>query len=575
VLTYARALAQLESIQQPRLTMALAANTGSLIRRIRRLMEPTQAAAENYPGAGAAWAMTLLWMAGVGAATVHGAQTPVPMPRLVELGSAPHVQGPSPFVLPAIPAASLADHARDTLLFDPFLSAQVVQPAVPEPLDGDQRERKEAALRKELETPYRKWLDEDVAYIISSEERNAFWKLDTDDERDRFIEEFWLRRDPTPGTLENEAKAEHYRRIAYANENFGAALPGWRTDRGHVYIILGPPDEIQRFRFTYDPNGQRSDLPPQITWLYHSVAGVGDEVRLRFQDLAGTGEFRLSADQRDLLSGLHFARIDSPGRLPMQVRYDYFRGTPSSTLMNLTMQFAGKDLKFQMQDGLNKSAINVFGRVSSMTRRPISTFEPTLETSVLAGAGERANQLYQQSVPLAPGRYHLNIVAKDIMSGNMNVYEAALDVPHFDDDKMSTSSLVLADAIEKLPAKRDVGAMFAIGDDKVRPRLDGGFSNTEKMGVYLQVYNFAPDETQKPSGSVEFEVDKAASGEKIIDLSQDVAAIPNASASQVTIEKLLPLNALTPGAYTLTVTVTDKKRNQSVQQRENFTVTAQ
>ena len=181
---------------------------------------------------------------------------------------------------------------------------------------------------------------------------------------------------------------------------------------------------------------------------------------------------------------------------------------------------------------------------------------------------------YQQSVPLAPGRYRLNIVAKDTSAGNMNNYEVALDVPHFDEDKLASSSLILADTIEKLPTKSIGGGMFAIGDTKVRPRMGNKFTKDEKMGIYLQVYNFEPDEkTQKPSGSIEYEIDKAGSNEKILDFSEEVGSkIANASASQVTIEKLLPLSTLAPGTYTIKVKATDKNRNQTVQQQANFTV---
>src|SRR5512140_3821812 len=116
---------------------------------------------------------------------------------------------------------------------------------VAKPLTEKERKRREARLKKELETPYRKWLNEDVAYIITDEERAAFKKLQTDEEREQFIEQFWLRRDPTPDTIENEFKEEHYRRIAYANEHYASGIPGWKADRGRIYIAYGPADEIE------------------------------------------------------------------------------------------------------------------------------------------------------------------------------------------------------------------------------------------------------------------------------------------------------------------------------------------
>jgi hypothetical protein len=181
--------------------------------------------------------------------------------------------------------------------------------------------------------------------------------------------------------------------------------------------------------------------------------------------------------------------------------------------------------------------------------------------------------IYQQSIPLSPSRYRLNIVAKDIIGGNMNNYEVALDVPHFDEEKLASSSLILADTIEKLPTKSIGGGMFSIGDTKVRPRLGDKFSRDEKMGIYLQVYNFAPDEkTQKPNGNITYEITKVGGTEPVLNFTEDLSKIPNASANQVTIEKLLPLKAMAPGAYVLKVKATDIKAGQSLQQQTNFTV---
>src|SRR5712672_4413928 len=127
-------------------------------------------------------------------------------------------------------------------------------------------------LQKELDTPYKKWLQEEVPYIISDEERAAFLQLQTNEEREQFIEPFWQRRDPTPDTVENEFKEEHYRRLAYANERFAAGKAGSKTDRGKMYIMYGPPDEIDAHpsggtyqRPTDEGGGQTSTFPFE-TW---------------------------------------------------------------------------------------------------------------------------------------------------------------------------------------------------------------------------------------------------------------------------------------------------------------------
>lgn len=519
---------------------------------------------------------------------------------------------------------------------------------VAKPLTERQRKQKEAALRKELETPWRKWLNEDVTYIITDEERKAFKRFATDEEREQFVEQFWLRRDPTPDTIENEYKEEHYRRIAYANEHYASGIPGWKADRGRIYITFGPPDEIDShpsggtYERPAEQGGGETSTFPFEDWRYRYIEGIGNDVNIEFVDPTMTGEYRMTMDptEKDALmyvpgagltlseqlglsdksarfnnaSGTHeaaplggtpasynqFERLDvftklqkappikfkdleasistriTYNILPMLVRVDYVRVTESSVLANITVQFENKDLQFQMKDGVQKSVVNLLGRVSTLTRRPVTTFEKPLEIDappdMLQKYAEQRS-IYQQSVPLAPGQYRLNIVAKDTVAGNMNNYEVALHVPHFDEEKLAASSLILADTIQRLPTKSIGGGMFSIGDTKVRPRVGEKFTKDERMGIYIQLYNFSPDEkTQKPAGSIQYEISKSGSTDKVLDFTEDVAKIPNASASQVTIEKLLPLTSLTPGSYVLKVRVVDSKSNQTLVQQTNFTV---
>lgn len=144
---------------------------------------------------------------------------------------------------------------------------------------------------------YQRWLDEDVRGIITPEERSTFLRLSKDEDRDRFVEAFWLRRDPTPGTVENEFKEEHYRRIAYANIQLAQEVPGWKTDRGRIYIVYGPPEEIKTdLARTSDDRAK----PIQV-WHYHSIMGYGQNVDLKFVDVCSCGDYRLEARQKSLL----------------------------------------------------------------------------------------------------------------------------------------------------------------------------------------------------------------------------------------------------------------------------------
>src|SRR5256714_12063576 len=160
-------------------------------------------------------------------------------------------------------------------------------------------------VKAELNKAYKDWLEKDVAYIITDDERKAFKKLETDDERERFIEEFWRRRDPDPDTDENEFREEYYERIAYANEHYASGIPGWMTDRGRIYITWGKPDEIESHpsggsydRPSYEGGGSTTTYPFE-TWFYRHLDNVGDGVEIEFVDPSGTGEYKIATNPNE------------------------------------------------------------------------------------------------------------------------------------------------------------------------------------------------------------------------------------------------------------------------------------
>jgi GWxTD domain-containing protein len=519
---------------------------------------------------------------------------------------------------------------------------------VAKPMTDKQKKKQEEKLRKELETPYRKWLNEDVAYIITDEERKAFKRLSTDDERENFIEAFWLRRDPTPDSEENEFKEEHYRRIAYANERFASGIPGWKTDRGRIYIVYGPPDEIDDHSSggTYDrpieEGGGTTSTFPFVDWTYRYIEGVGSNIKIEFVDPTMSGEFRMTMDpsEKDALTyvpgagltlyeqmGLadqsqRFTRTDGTtlgtgnqplpasmneferlsqfanlqkapqvkfkdlqavvsssiryNNLPFKARADYIKITDSTILTTVTIEFQRRDLQFKQKENVSTATVNIFGRITSITGKVVNTFEDPVTIEVPADMLQKAlagASIYQKEIPLAPGMYRLNIVCKDIVGGNMTTYPMALNVPHFDDEKLASSSLILADLIEKVPTKSIGTGQFVIGDTKVRPRLTDIFDRDEKLGIYTQFYNFSPDEkTKKPNGSIEYDITKSGGKDSVLHYTEAVTSIPGASSQQVTVEKLLPLQSLEPGQYTLKMKVTDNNSNQVLTPTANFTV---
>ncbi len=235
-----------------------------------------------------------------------------------------------------------------------------------------------------LKRPYRKWLNEDVVYIITEAERTAFQGLATDEEREQFIEQFWLRRDPTPGTPRNEMKEEHYRRIGFVDAHFtGATVPGWKTDRGRIYITYGPPDEI---------DSHPGDATPWESWRYRWIEGVGNNVLIEFRDSNHDGSFPMTSDP-------HAAAPDKN-----KVRVDL---TSSGILLTLALDPAKN--------------FNVFVRVVTMTRRPVTTSEKTVL---------RQSSL-QMPIELLPGQYRLVVSAKNADTAETEIpnSEIAVTVP--------------------------------------------------------------------------------------------------------------------------------------------------
>jgi GWxTD domain-containing protein len=547
-------------------------------------------------------------------------------------------------VVVVFPSAQ-ADDKKDAKTID---AVPAQRETIAKPMSEKERRRRDQKLKKELETPFRKWLQEDVSYIITDEERATFKRLSTDEEREQFIEQFWLRRDPTPDTIENEFKEEHYRRIAYANEHYASGIPGWKTDRGRIYITYGPPDENEShpsggsYERPMEEGGGTTSTYPFEKWRYRYIEGVGTDVNIEFVDPSMSGEYRMTMDpsEKDALlyvpnagltmyeqmgltskndrfnrsDGTHlgignepttqnmgefnrleqYANLQKPpaikfrdleavvntrityNLLPVKVHADYIRMTESTVLTRVTVQLENKDLQFQQKDGVSKALVNMYARITSMSRRPVNVWEEPVVIEVPAEMTEQTlkrNSIYSHAVFLAPGAYRLNVVVKDVTGGTMNNFEMPLHVPRFEEDKLASSTLILADLIEKVPTRNIGTGQFVIGDSKVRPRLNDTFRQDEKMGIYVQFYNFqANDKTGKPEGSIGYEIVRNGSNKKVLDLNEEVNSLPGAAAQQVTVEKLLTLQSLEPGQYTLKMTVTDRLRNQTLTPSATFTV---
>jgi GWxTD domain-containing protein len=512
---------------------------------------------------------------------------------------------------------------------------------------NDQRQdpsEKPRNVKPELKKAYKDWLDKDVAYIITDEERKAFKKLETDDERERFIEEFWRRRDPDPDTDENEYREEYYERIAYANEHYASGIPGWKTDRGRIYITWGKPDEVESHPSggSYDressEGGGSTTTYPFEKWFYRYLAGVGSGVEIEFVDPTGSGEYRIARNpnEKDALltvpgggltlaeqMGLSdkssritnmgygdpnytreqdspFARlqllndlsrppqikfndlasaVNSPviedNPLNFDVRVDFFRQSDERVITAFTIQTDNQNLVFQDSGGLLQAQLNIFGKITHVSGRRAGIFEDPVitraTTQELTEAKERKSA-YQKAVALAPGRYRIDVIVRDIASGATGVRHVGFEVPRYDPTKLSTSTLILASKLEGLGDQPAVG-MFTIGSVKVIPNVSGAYHRGTPVGIYMQIYNAGIDQTTlRPSVDVEYVLMK--DGKEIFKQAEDWRG-NSESGQRLTLARLLDSRNLNPGDYSIEVRVRDRVSGQSLVQTAKFTIVPQ
>ncbi len=532
---------------------------------------------------------------------------------------------------------------------------QASQDPLKRPIDAKKKRQQMKDYSKEIKGPYKKWLDEDVIYIITPEERQAFKQLSNDEERDNFIEAFWKRRDPTPDTEENEFKEEHYRRIAYANEHFAAGIPGWKTDRGRIYIVYGPADEIDShpsggtYERPIDEGGGETSTFPFEDWRYRYIEGIGQEVIIEFVDTCMCGDYHMTIDrsEKDALlmtpnagltmyeemgmanksqrfsggglerlglgpmssmqSSKEFDRLEQYAKLqqappvkfadlteevntkvilnpmPFDVRSDFVKVTDDTVLVPVTIQMKNRDITFVNKDGVQRGTVNVFGRLSTLTGRAVQTFEDTVQVDVpaelLPRTAENAS-VYWKAVPLRPGRYKLYVAVKDVNGDRKGVWSRSIIVPDYSDDKLASSSLIVADEMQPVPTK-DIGTgSFVIGTMKVRPRVapaDGkpAVFNREKdpkVNFWMQVYNLGIDEkTHKPSATFEYDITNLATNKPVVQHTESTDTMGNVG-EQITLQKSIQAAALQPGLYKIEIKVNDNISKQTVDPSAVFQV---
>jgi len=545
--------------------------------------------------------------------------------------------------------------AKDTASAPQTQSAPDAVDPLKRPADEKQRKKNQKALKQELSKPYKKWLDEDVAYIITDEERAAFRQLSNDEERDNFIEAFWQRRDPTPDTEENEYKEEHYQRIAYANEHFAAGVPGWKTDRGRIYIVFGKADEIEShpsggsYQRPMEEGGGETSTFPFEDWRYRYIDGIGQEVIIEFVDTCMCGEYHMTMDrsEKDALlmtpnagltlyeqmgmsnkasrftgSGIErlgngpetasqaskqfdrleqFAKLQAAPKvkftdleeavnskvilnpMPFDVRTDFVKVTSDTVLVPVTIQMRNRDVTFVNKDGIQRGTVNIFARLTTLTGKIVQTFEDTVQVDVpaelLPRTAENAS-VYWKALPLRPGRYKLNIAVKDVNGDRKGVWSRSVVVPEFSDDKLATSTLIVADDMEPVPTKAIGTGMFVIGTMKVRPRVAPASGKPalfrkdkdQKLNFWMQVYNLGVDEkTHKPSATFEYNITNLATNKQVVQKTETTDTMGNLG-DQVTLQKSIVAANLQPGTYKIEIKVNDNVSKQTIDPSAVFAV---
>jgi GWxTD domain-containing protein len=523
------------------------------------------------------------------------------------------------------------------------------------PRSDKERIQAQRAVRQELKGAYKSWLDQDVAYIISDEERKTFRNLGNDEERDAFIEQFWLRRNPNPDSPDNEFREEHYRRIAYANERYAAGKPGWKTDRGHIYIAFGAPDSVDShpsggsYQRPMDEGGGETSTFPFEVWHYRYLEGIGDNIDIEFVDTCMCGDYHFTIDRGEKDALLHvpgmgatqweemgmakkadrfkggfenlgtgplsssqsskeFDRIELASKLfapppikfkdldnfisehklitgpifPFDVRTDFVKVTENTVLVPITIQMKNRDITFSTKDGVAKGVVNILGKVTTITHKTVQTFEDTVEVEQPAELLEKSldrQSVYWKAVPLLPGLYRLDIAIKDVNNpDHVGVYGRAIEVPEYHDEKLATSTLILADQMNPVDSHSIGSGNFVISNTFIRPRVSANpatpvtFKRAQQLNFWMQVYNLGINEATKSNeAKVTYRIVDFVNNNVLLEkevYSKDLGA----HSDQITVENSFPLAGLQPGKYKVTIQINDEISKQEIAQSAPFVV---
>ena len=505
---------------------------------------------------------------------------------------------------------------------------------------------------REHKKHYEKWLDQDVVYIITDEERSVFSKLRTPEEKDAFIEEFWRRRAQSSNGDGGEFKEEHYRRIAYATAKFGSGIPGWKTDRGRIYIMFGQPSEIEDHsggenyvRQPYEGGGRTAVYPFQI-WRYRHLEGIGDDIEIEFVDQSWTGLYKIAQNswekdmllnvdglgettrerlrlaKREVRPGLHPGLLNSTqarsrygmrlkdtpfekmiqyfalqrppvikqkelrgivethvtySKLPLKYALNYLWMDAESALVPVTLEIDNGSLTFRQVNGIYKARVGLYGAVTGLNGRILAEFEDNIASEYIPERflqGKSQKSMYQKSVLIPAGIYKVDLVVKDLNSGDVGSVSTNLNLPKFNRETLTATPVLLAKFIQPMDTFPDAPQSFVIGDLKVVPNVTRAYKPEDHLSLYLQIYNAGRDPTESnPALVTQYSI---LQGGKVLSQLTDNAgnSIVYASDQRVVMARRISLRGLAPGSYKLKVDVSDSLSGQSLSREAEFEILA-
>jgi GWxTD domain-containing protein len=487
---------------------------------------------------------------------------------------------------------------------------------------------------KDLPERHRKWLTEEVVYIISPKEKDVFLQLETDRERDIFIEAFWKQRDPTPNSPANEYKKEHYQRIAYVNQWFGreSPEPGWRSEMGRIYIILGEPKTIEKFE-------NDTEVYPTVIWFYEGLdkSGLPNAFNVVFFKQDAVGEYRLytpikygpqsllphwKGDVRDFqgaydkllevsptLAEVSISLIpgEAPSLVSLSIASDVmvsskipaagYEGVKDAYAEKLLMykdrvdveyttNYIDNDalldiirdksgvfyvhyliepnrLSFEESQGKYQAWLEVNGTVSDSKGTMVHQIENRIPIEFTE---DQINQIrnklfsYQDMFPLVPGTYKFNCLIKNTVAKEFTSMEANIMIPEA--PSLQIGTLILANRVNKDAKSKGKNKPFQVGDIQLVPSPRNDFVRSDTLYLFFQIFGLTEDLRQ--NGRLAYVLSNET-GQK---LARERALKDYPDAVNITEE--FPLADLTPGYYSVTVTLTDRAKKEIRSNRAPF-----